>query len=351
MKLDSFRQLLIKRAVDPQVELMVKLLDDHYLCDMVVESLEKMARAKSKGSMANFAVRHLGTEMDPETEPSMIHDSLSHHASRYKAALENGRKDLANKHAAQIFKTVDLADQMQMHSHGKLHVEAVSPHAWERNAKTSTFTADSGPVQAGRKKVGQFVNDTKGWRYRGKDYGFLQQEPHPSYEKETRIHGHTGPYPIEHIRINGKHLHIDDIGKDDLKGFESHPFDHHPIMEHFEQSAAKRSPDRDKEYVQAHEAYQDSNHVGNFFDKHEQLAASNPEGYAQRGSQPSNPVHSSVAGKSKSIQSLDIGLDTPEDSKTKTTEGPHEDEEAMLQRVLEDPTVSERIKSILRRQK
>ena len=318
MKLDSFRQLLIKRAVNPQVELMVKLLDDHYLCDMVVESLEKMAKAKSKGAKANFAIRHLGTEMDPETEPRMIHDSLSHHASHYKAALKNGRKDLANQHAQQIYKIVDLAERMEPHSHGKLHIEAVSPHAWERNKKTNTFTADSGPVQRGAKKIGHFVSNTDGWRYRTKDHSFLQQAPHESYGSEILTHGHNGPYPMEHMRVNGKYLHIDDIPKEDLKGFEKHPFDHHPIMEHFEEPVDSRSPDRDRAYEQEHEAYHNGNHLTNFFDKHEKLATSDPEGYAQRGSKPSNPVHSPIASKSEFAETLDIGLDPPKDSKIET---------------------------------
>jgi hypothetical protein len=225
----------------------------------------------------------------------MIHDALSHHASQYKAALKAGRKDLANSHAKQIFRTVDLADQAQGSSDGKLHIEAVSPHPWERNAKAKTFVESDGPVQRGNKKVGQFVNDTKGWRYRGSDYSFLQQAPHEAYSNEVRKHGNLGAYPMEQIRVNGKHLDIKDVDPADLKGHESHPFDHHPIMEHFETPAGSRTPEMDKQYTSDHDSYQGSPHMDKYFDKHDAMKEADPEGYASRGSKPSAPVHGEVS--------------------------------------------------------
>lgn len=294
MKLDSFRELLIKKAGDSSLENLITFIKDDVLVDMVVESLEKMARAKHKGDSANMATRHFSMEMDPETEPNMLHDALSHHASHYKAALQSGRKDLANQHAKQIFKLVDLADQAQKHSQGKLHIEAVSPHAWERNAKDRTFTADDEPVKKGNKKPGQFVTDTKGWRYRGSDYGFLQQAPHKSYENEVRRHGHDQAYPMEQIRVNGKYIDVQDIPADKLKGYEDHPFDHHPITKHFEDPASKRSEEKDLQYVKEHDAYASSPHMDKHFATHEMMEQANPEAYAKRGSAASSKVHNDV---------------------------------------------------------
>jgi len=294
MKLENFRELLIKKAGDPSLENLIAFIKEDILAEMVVESLEKMARARHKGDSANLATRHFAMEMDPETEPHMIHDALSHHASRYKAALKSGRSDLANQHAKQVFRLVDLADQAQKHSQGKLHVEAVSPHAWERNAKTKQFTHDDEPVKKGNKKPGQFVTDTKGWRYRGSDYGFLSKAPHGSYENEVRRHGHDRAYPMEHIRINGKYVDVQDIPADQLKGFESHPFDHHPIMSHFEDPASKRSEADDLRYVQEHDAYGSSPHMDKHFANHEAMEQANPEAYAKRGSAPSSKVHDDV---------------------------------------------------------
>jgi hypothetical protein len=300
MKLHSFRELLIKKSSDPSIESLVTFIHDDVLADMVMESLEKMARAGHKGDAANFAIRDFGVEMDPEHEPKMVHDALSHHASRYKSALSEGRHDLANKHAKQIFRIVDLADQAQKHSHGKLHIDAVSPHAWERNAKQRKFTEEDAPVKRGNKKAGQFAIDTKGWRYRGNDYSFLQQAPHESFKGEVRKHGHAGAYPLEHIRVNGKYLDIADVPASELKGYQEHEFDKHPIMSHFEVPASQRTSDHDKQYVSERDAYSDSPHLDSYFKRHETLESTDPEKYKARGSKASDPVH-------KPVDPLDVG--------------------------------------------
>lgn len=294
MKLDSFRELLLKKAGDPSLENLVAFVKEDVLADLVIESLEKMARAKHKGDAANVPIRDFGVEMDPETQPAMLHDALSHHASQYKSALGAGRSDLANQHAKQIFRLVDMGDQAQKHSQGKLHVEAVSPHPWERNAKTRQFTDQDGPVLAGNKKPGQFVTDTKGWRHRGSDYSFLQQAPHESYANEVRKHGHNKAYPLENIKINGKHLDIQDVPADQLKGYEEHPFDKHPIMSHFEHPASKRTPELDAQWRQQHEEYNSGPHMDAYFDRQSKMEEANPEAYAERGNKPSSQVHKDV---------------------------------------------------------
>lgn len=294
MKFEGFRELLLKKSADPELENMIKFVRDDVLADIVFESLEKMARAKHKGDSANFALRDFGLEMDPELHPKMIHDALSHHASRYKAALQAGREDLANSHAKQLFKIVDMADQAQKHSQGKLHINAVSPHAWERQHKTDQLTEEDAPVRRGNKRAGQFRTDTKGWRYRGKDYSFLQGAPHESYAGEVSKHGHLGAYPLENIRVNGKYLHIEDVDPNELRGHEHHAFDKHPIMDHFHHSASKRTPEHDKAYLEAKEKYYDSPHIESYFDRHEKLETADPETYAQRGLKVSDPVHAEV---------------------------------------------------------
>ena len=299
MKLENFRELLLKKSADPALGNMIKFVRDDVLADIIVESLEKMARAKHKGDAANFALRDFGLEMDPEHEPKMIHDALSHHASQYKSALKNDRKDLANEHAKQLFQIMDMADQVQKHSTGKLDIQAVAPHPWERVGKQERLTEEDAPVRRGNKKAGQFRTDTKGWRYRGKDYDFLQGEPHDSYSNETEKHGHQGAYPIEHIRVNGKYLDIKDVPADKLNGFEKHPFDHHPIMDHYGKPASKRTADDDKAYMSAKEAHADSHHMENYFDKHEKMEEADPEGYASKGSKVSDPVHGLVTPSAK----------------------------------------------------
>ena len=317
MKLDNFRKLLLKKSENSDIENIVYFVHDDIIADMVMESLEKMARAKHKGDAANLAMRDFGVEMDPEHEPSMIHDALSHHASQYKSALHSGRHDLANQHARQIFRIMDMADQAQKHSHGKLDVQAVSPHAWERNAKTKQFTEEDRPVQAGRKKPGQFVTDTKGWRYRGRDYSFLQQAPHESYRGEVRRHGHNEGYPLEHIRINGRHLDIQDVPPEDLKGYKEHPFDKHPVMDHFEIPASQRSPQDDQKWLEDKEKYADSPELDQYFSKLEDSEQRDPEKFKSRGSKPSDPVHKPVDNP---LDLSDTATSTPKQASKPTQE-------------------------------
>lgn len=296
MSLNSFRELLIKKAGDSSLENLIYFLREDILADMVIESLEKMAGAKHKGDSANIPIRDFATEMDPETEPNMIHDALSHHASHYKAALRDGRNDLANQHAKQIFRIADLAHKTQKHSQGKLHIEDVDPKPWERQGNTKTLTSDSKPVKEGNRKIGDFVTNTKGWGYRGSNMDFLQKAPHESYSDEVKKHGHNKAYPLEHMRINGKYLDIKDVPKEDLKGYEEHPFDKHPIMSHFEDPASKRTPEADAQYRKDHEEYQSSDHMNKYFDKHAAAEQADPEGYAKRGQSASAPVHQDVEG-------------------------------------------------------
>jgi len=294
MKIESFRELLLKKAEgDSNLQCLIKYSRDEIIMETVLETLEKMARSRHKGDAANFAVRDFATEMDPETEPHMIRDALGHHVSHYKAALNSNRPDLANQHAKQAFKIMNMADIAQKHSGGKLSIEHVSPHPWERNKYTSQYDESHPKVQEGKYKKGDFVTKTKGLNYKGGDFSHLQQAPHKSYEGEVKKHGHLGAYPFEQTRINGKYIPIDD--KVDLKGYEEHPLDQHPILNHFDASAKNRTPEEDAAYVQQRDKYyNDSPHIENFFNKQSAAEQADPEAYAKSGSEPGQPVHKSV---------------------------------------------------------
>ena len=297
MKLDSFREFLVKKSQDVSLQNLVKFMKDDLLAELVVESLEKMARASHKGDSANFAIRDFSTDMDPSHEPNMIHDALSHHVSNYKAALDSGNKGVANQHAKQVFRIMDMADQAQKHSHGKLQVEAVSPHAWERNGKTNQYGPEDDKVKDGSYKPGEFKTKTKGWRYRGNDYGFLQQAPHESYSPEIRRHGHNNAYPMEHMKVNGKYVDVEKV--DAPTSYQPHPFDSHPVMQHFEEPAGSRTPERDKEYVAQRRNFAESPALDKYFSSQEARERANPDAAKNRGNTRAMPVH-------KQVDSLDI---------------------------------------------
>ena len=295
MKIDSFRELLIKKAYgDPTLQAFAKYVKDELIIEYALEALEKMARASHKGDTANFALRDFASEMDPGTEPHMIRDALGHHVSHYKAALKAGNSALANQHASQAYKIMNMADRVQKHSGGKLSFEHVSPHAWERNKFTQTYDKDHPKVVEGKYKPGDFTIKTKGLNYKGSDFGFLQKPPHGSYAKEIKRHGHDKAYPFEHMRVNGKYIPVEDI--ESSGGYQEHPFDKHPILGHFDDPVHSRAPSEDQRYMTERDKfYNESPHMEDYFNKQAELEAKDPAAFTARGSKPSGPVHGGSA--------------------------------------------------------
>jgi hypothetical protein len=298
MKIDNFKELLLRKSKDDlALQTLIKFAEDDIIIDKVIESLEKMARARHKGDVVNHAVRDFGVEMDPELEPNMIRDAIGHHVSNYKAALKSGNTDVANQHARQAFRIMNLADRAQKHSHGKLAINYVDPKPWERQKFTQKYEANHPKVLEGKYKPGEYTTKTKGLNYaiKGKDFSFLKGSPHESYNKDVAKHGHNKAYPFENISVNNKHITVDDV--EAPRGFTSHHFDNHPIMEHFEESPMTRAEDRDKQYhADKHKFYNESPHINNHFEQHEKMQNADPEGYAKRGSKVSTPVHDDIPG-------------------------------------------------------
>jgi hypothetical protein len=303
--LQSFRQLLLKKTDDESLRTLIKFSSDSILVDQVIESLEKMAVNRNRGSHANAAIRDFGTEIDPELEPAMIREALGHHASRYKAALKQDNQSAANKHAENFFKILDMVHKAEPHSHGKLQADMVDIKPWERThpSRSETFAdriardpeyAKENPVTRGKKLPHHFVNDTVGFSFKpkGNDWSFLQNDPHESYKNDTLKTGHQGAYPMEHTKINGKYIPIEDV--EDLHDANmSHPFDKHPIMEHYGESVKKRSPERDSQYIAQRNAYMDSPNVEKHLEHYENL---HNEGKLEtRGSSVGEPVHGDLS--------------------------------------------------------
>lgn len=293
MKLDNFKELLSKKAGDnDNLKLLIKYMRDDYLVDHVMESLNKMAAIYSKKN-PNHALMNFGTSMDPEVEGDMIHDALGHHASQYKAALKSGDKRLADRHMQKIFDLMHMSDKLTRdglndHSNGKLKVEGVDPKPWER----SKF--------ADQHESGKFKTDTKGWarstKERGPDnawhanFDWLRGLPHDSYNKETDVHGHKDAYPLEQIKVNGKHIHVDPDAEYNGE-FIEHPFDSHPIMSNFRSSPKDYTSENHAKYLQDVDAY---NAPGGGADSYWDLIEPRGEGHYGRGSKVSDAVHEPV---------------------------------------------------------
>jgi len=295
MKLNSFKELLLKKSLDNQnLQVLIKYIRDDYLVEHVIESLEKMAASYSKKS-PNAAVLHFGTNMDKDTEGDMFHDALSHHASHYKAALGAGNQQLANIHMGKIHKMMHMGEKLtrdgkEDHSDGKLKIESVDTKPWERT-KFDKTTNRQGEEQ------GKFTTNTKGWGRQGPniDYSYLQGAPHSSHMGEVKAHGHNKAYPLEEIKVNGKHIHIDDdikLGEDGSAV--DHPFDSHPIMSDYKLPPKSHGADEHTSYLDNVDKYHaDGGGIDSYFDS---IESRDPEEHSARGSEKSNAVHNEVDG-------------------------------------------------------
>lgn len=292
MKLDNFKELLLKKSEDNNnLKLLIKYMRDDYLIDHVVESLEKMAASYSKKN-PNASVKHFATNMN-NFKSGMIHDALSHHASHYKAALEAGDKKVADDHMRQIFKTMHMTDKFTKdgindHSGGRLKISAVDPKPWERSDYTNTTNKKG-------EDTGKFVTDTMGWKRHGSNinYDWLRDQPHESYKDEVSRHGHNKAYPLEEIKVNDKHIDVSDVEHEGK--FTPHPFDSHPIYKHYNQSPSAHGAEDKTKYLEERESFH-SDESGGKNQYRAKLANMSKEDYAKRGSVKANPVHKDIEG-------------------------------------------------------
>ena len=306
MKLDNFKEILLRKSADNQdLQLLIKYIKDDFLVDHIVESLEKMAIADANRK-TNAAVKHFGSNVDEHIEGEMIHDQLGHHASHYKAALKAGDKRTADKHMRKIFNTMYAVhkltrDGKENHTGNQLNVDAIDPKPWEESKKANT------------------ASDTNGWKQDRDNYDYMREAPHPGrsdqtkgdgsvkkykknrYLSEIKAHGHNKSYPLEEIKINGKHIHLEDI---EHKGnFQPHPFDSHPIIEHARTPSNEHSDAAHAKYLKEHNAFHGE---GGGADQYWNMVDTrDPQEHAARGSKKSNPVHAHI-NEHKSFKPLSL---------------------------------------------
>lgn len=301
MQLNSFRDLLEKKIIDLDLRKTLQNTTDSVLADYVVEILEKMARHSLKSANENVSLSNFVSQMDPDTdhaEAHFIRDAMGHHASHYKAALKAGNQNLANEHAREFIKLGHLAHKIERIDPSKLKFDTIDLQPWQ--ATRPDLFADP------HKTSGV---DLTGWRshkkMRGnKDYSWLQNAPHESRSVEvfkkpfkttqnpdgsTENHFHNEAFPMEHVRINGKHIPVEENIDVSHGFFTPHAFDSHPIMNVFDDSASKHSPQDASNYQNSLSKFHDSENGQYLMAKLGDLIS--PE----HGSQPGESVHMPVA--------------------------------------------------------
>lgn len=327
MKLDNFRELLLKKSDDnPKLQLLIKYMKDEYLAEHLVESLEKMAEHDTRKS-PNPAVLNFASNMN-KFKANMIHDALSHHASHYKSALAAGNQKVADDHMRQIFKTVHMIkkatrDGIFNRTEGShpLTVNAIDPKPWERSHFSSMNNRKG-------ENTGRYVTDTNGWARHGANqtYAFLAGAPSADsrtpgdnrYKEEIRAHGHNKAYPLSQMKVNDKHLHIDDV--EHTGEFQAHPFDSHPIYNYYKISPKSFNAEKKAKYLEEHDNFH-NNPEGGKAKFRNKLMNISKEDWSNRGINAPDPIHADIEGlnldEAKPATQTRM---TPEDIKAKIAE-------------------------------
>lgn len=297
MSLVGLRELLLRKTVDNNVKSFIDHMSDEKLMSYIVESIEQLEKAggsANKGKNLNSSVNTWLSTAN-HTDMDLAREALGHHASHYKAALNAGNKDIANQHMRKFFDTMHLLDRASTAKSptGDKHkmapkVEAVHPAPWEYSkypeAKGWGRSASTQPGAEG--------------------YSYLQEAPHPGKAHEIKIHqdkhkdkgiDFTGAYPIEHVKINDKHIPVSDV---DYKGkFESHPFDSHPALSTHKVKPSNYSEDTHDWFLNQLDDWDMKDDVAESKAKYAQMKEESPEEYENIGKEMSTSIHSPVENK------------------------------------------------------
>ena len=291
MELKSFRELLLKKAVDdPTLQSIIDVMKDELIAEKVLESLEKMARPQaSMGRSANAAITSFGNQLKNK-DVEMMRDALGHHISHYKSALKNGQRDIADQHLNKIIPLMHLAGRASTHSNGQLGLDYVPLEPWETNYTTTERRPETGKLKEGTKGLRRRLNSVS----RDKnprsvpDYRYLEMAPHEEHADSKRS-PHKGGYPFEEIqlgnpaKIDAKEafLHINDPGKQDA--FVAHPFDEHPINKYAEHKQDSLSEKDMQDFANDMQNWHGSEHNAKWMQGVKELHGKDPEGFKARG--------------------------------------------------------------------
>lgn len=296
MNLSSFREILIKKSFDnASLKDFIQDISSEELFEYVSEVLEKMAGKKQpNGALIDYAHNFNANDADH------LHGQLSHHASKYSAAIKklNGMdegspaaknvKDVANQHMGNIFKTMHLLHKITKdgstnhtdpvhnetvnrpgaESH-KMTVtdadgksEPISPDAWTRSAWSNMKPGAKNPYEDKN-----YSTAVRGWNVDKKDFDFMSGPPHHARVEHISRHGENQAYPLERLKVDGSFLHIDP--NEEFTGkFEPHYYDKHPVFSMLSNPKEKLSDSDSETYKRKMQEFHDHMENPATFDNH-----------------------------------------------------------------------------------
>jgi hypothetical protein len=288
--LSSFRKLLMRKTNSDEMKNLIKNLSQESLAEHVIESLEKMAHYRGASSSPNASLADFTEKLKSQKEmmdgeepgfAASIRDAMGHHASAYKKSLEQGKMNDATGHARKFVQYGNLAYKVSRQAPDVMSFDAPALQPWQRN--------DSRFLQ----KDGKW--NCTGWKAHhdnGGDFSWMRKPPHSSYSKEIfqaphsiengEPKHHDGAYPMEHAKINNKYITL----HEDVSPGQSHPMDHHPIMDVFHVRDKQHTDQHASKYKEDLVGYENSSAFNDINDKVLERAM-----HPDSGKTISNPAH------------------------------------------------------------
>ena len=310
MKLESFRELLIKKASKDEVKFLAKYVKNDILENIVIESLEKMS---VMGNSAKDVTKNWAGE-STEHDHDMLRDAIGHHVSRYNAANKANDKKAGDMHLQRVVHLMNFAKQASSHSDMKF--EYVPTQAWEMN-----YSGPARHINSKGKEV--YTDNPEGLKRRlasgtgskkkpgskeekppkFPDYRYLEQEPHEVYLNapltKNKVPLHRGKYPFEEIKINGKYIDIDHDHEHSGE-YEDHEIDHHPAFKNRHAKGYRKQPwekglDKNQDAIDKHDEevtnWEDS-HGASYSKRMKDSEKADPVAHANRGKEMSKGIGS-----------------------------------------------------------
>jgi len=229
-----------------------------------------------------------------------LRDALGHHVSGYKGALKAHHaatdpaqkaalRGAADQHLNRIVPLLHLAGKASKHSGGQMVLDYPSMTPWETNY-TSTERLPNGKLKEGTKDLGRRIapNANRSKNSRAvPDYRYLEMAPHPGHTAAEKM-SHKGGYPFEEIQLG--HPSKRDMGQAylpiedrEVKGYEPHPFDAHPINRFADHSQHDLGPEHHEQINSGLAGWTDSEHHKKWLSDQKAKHATDPEAYKIRG--------------------------------------------------------------------
>lgn len=294
MKLNSFREILIKKSFDNEsLQDFIQDISTEELFEYVYEVLDK-AKKQPSGALIDYAHNFNINDADH------VHGQLSHHISKYSAAMKKmnslpqdspaakNAKDIADQHMGHFFKTMHLlhkiTDDNGTNHTDPTHNETIATPGAESHKMTVTdadgknksispddWTRTTWPnLKPGAKDPylnSNYNTAVRDWNVSKKDFHFMSEPPHHSRANYVSNHGENQAYPFERLKIDGSHLDINP--NEEFTGkFEPHYYDKHPVFKVMTNPKEKLSDADNETYKKMMSQFHDSMSDPKTFENH-----------------------------------------------------------------------------------